>query len=469
MTGNSAEGGDTGGPTVPGAAWAERFVWGSWAAATLLALFATAVHGRWLPWSDDFDIVPYVTGDRNATLEWLWSQHNEHRIPLVKLVFLGMGRVSGADYRWTLALNALLLSAAAAALIVAAGRLRGRAAWIDVLFPGVLLHLGQGALVWAFHSQFLLTTTLGGLFIAVALAASRQAVWRAAVLAMLACLLPLTGTSGLLVAAAATALLAAEAIWPHRDAGNPSLLARGIAAGGAALTFALGIAYVATLRLGAAEGYAGPLQTLIASLDAVSSYPGSPVAKMRTPWLLTTFLAIVGTTAATALALRRGTAPARNRLGLVILLGYLAALTLVAVAIGYGRGTRDFTHLYGHYSTLALGVPIALGLVWAALPQTLAARSIQALLCLVTLVVYSIHARQSIRNWGSADESWAAIASDMRGELPPDAVAARHAATLYFLDTPDVRRKISASVEMLRRTRFPLYCSRSAAPELPSP
>jgi hypothetical protein len=449
--------------------WQRRIVWIGWVGAAAFALAATAVHGRWLPWSDDFDIVPYLTGDKAVTANWLWSQHNEHRIPLVKLLFVGLGRLSGADYRWTLAFNALLLSATAAALIVAAARLRGRAAWTDVLFPAVLLHLGQGALVWAFHSQFLLTTVLGGLFVAVAVAGSPAAPWRAAALAILACLLPLTGSSGLLVSAGAALLLAAEAVWPA-SAGSPSPpMARGLAAAGAIVTAAVALSYVATLKLGPADGYAGPWQTLVASVDMLSSYPGSPVARMREPWRLATILAIAGTLAAAVPALRRSAAGAPDRRGLVILVGYLACLGLVAAAIGYGRGTRDFTHLYGHYSTLALAIPLALGLVWAALPQTITARGAQAILCLTALVVFTVHARQAVRNSGSGAESWALIATDMRGELPPEEVAARHAASLYFLDTPDVRAKIAACVGMLRRTTFPLYCARPASPEPPSP
>jgi len=466
MTGSWAESGDTGDPAT--AARAARFVWGGWTVATLLALVATAVYGRWLPWSDDFDELPYITGDRPVTPGWLWEQHNEHHIPLVKLMFVGLGRLSGADYRWTLAANALLLSATAAAMILVARRLRGRTAWSDILFPAVLLHLGQGALVWAFHTQFVLTTVLGGLFVALAVAAPRTAVWRAAALATLACLMPLTGSSGLLVGVAAAALLATEAIRLPRDAGQSAPLARGLAAVGAGLTLAVVIGYLATLTLGPAEGYAGPWRTLVASFDALSSYPGSPVAAMRTPWLVATALTIVGTIAATAAAFLKPSTPGADRRGLIILLGYLAAIGLVAVAIGYGRGTRDFTPLYGHYSTLALGVPVALGLVWAALPQTAVARGVQAALCMVALVVFATHARKSVRNWGSGAESWAVIATDIRGTLPPEDVAARHTAALYFVDTPDVRRKIADCVALLRRTQFPLYCSRPAAPE-PAP
>jgi hypothetical protein len=468
MPDSSADGGEAAG--LPrGAGWPARLVWIIWAAMTLLALVATAAYGRWLPWSDDFDLVPYVTGDRPVTAGWLWEQHNEHRIPLVKLLLVGLGRLSGADYRWTVAIHALILSATAAAMILAARRLRGHSAWTDAVFPAVLLHLGQAALVWAFQTPFVLTTVLGCLFVAAAVAAPRTAACRAAALGTLACLMPLTGSAGLVLAAAAAALLAAEALWPDRAAGGPQSLPRGIAAAGAGLTLAVAIAYVATLRLGPTEGYAGPWRTLVASLDTLASYPGSPVARMRLPWLFVTCLAIGGTLAAAARPLFGKASSGTDRRAGISLLGYLAALALVAVAIGYGRGTRDFTPLYGHYATLALGVPLALGLVWAMLPQTAIARSAQAVLCLTALVVFAVHARRAVRNWSRADESWAVIASDMRGDLPPEDVAARHAAALYFVDVPEVRQKIATCVTLLRRTRFPLYCSRPATLESAPP
>jgi hypothetical protein len=441
--------------------WQQRFVWIAWAVATTLAVLATAVYGRWLPWSDDFDVLPYVTGEKAVTPAWLWSQHNEHRIPLVKLLFVGIGRASGCDHRWTLAFNALLLSATAAAMIVGARRLRGWTAWTDALFPAVLLHQGQGALAWAFHSQFTLTTALGGLLVVTAVAAPGDVVWRAAVMAACACLLPLTGASGLVVAAGAAVLLAVAAVRPDATGGGAGAVARSLAAAGAGLASAVALLSVATLRLIPAHGYASPWQTLVGSLDALSSYPGGLVARFPTAWRLATAVAVAVTVAAAVAALRRpGTA---DRWRIAILLGFIAALGIVGVAIGYGRGARDFTHLYGHYATLALGVPVALALIWAALPQGRFARTAQALLCCVALVVAVNHARRSVRNWGAMDETWAVIASDIRGSLPPDEVAARHVAALYFLDAPDLRRKIADAVAMLRRTRFPLYCSRSPA------
>ncbi len=441
--------------------WSWRFTWTVWVMATALALVATAVYGRWLPWSDDFTIVPVVTGAMPLSPAWLWEQHNEHRIPLVKLLFIGMGRLSGCDYRWTLAANVALLSATAAALIVAARRLRGFGSWTDAVFPAVILHLGQGALVWAFHSQFLLTTVLSGLFVATAVAAPRGGSWRSAGMAIFALLLPLTGSSGLVVAAAATCLLAAEAVGWNAAPGTRFSLARGFAAAGACITSSVGIAYVATLHLTHAKSYAGLWQTLVASLDTLSSYPAGLVTRFPMGWRVATAVAVMGTCVMAARAVwSRDT---RHRGALIILVGYVSSLALVALAVGYGRGTRDFSHLYGHYSTLALGVPVALALVWAALPQTPAARVVQSLLCVVTLVVAADHAKRAVRTWGSGAESWAVIATDMRGNDSPEDVAARHASALFFVDTPETRRMISTAIAALRTTTYPLYCTRPAA------
>ncbi len=443
-------------------AFESGFAWGVWIATTALAFVATAIYGRWLPWSDDFSIIPFVTGDTPVSLEWLWNQHNEHRIPLVKLLFVSVGRMSGGDYRWTLAANTLFLSATAAALIVAARRLRGSSSWTDAMFPAVILHLGQGALVWAFHTQFLLTTTLGGIFVATTVAAPSGSVWRAAIMAVGACLLPMTGSSGLVIAAAATCLLGAEALGWNAATDKSTRLARWIAAAGACTTIAIAIAYVATLKLTHAKDYAGAWQTLIAGLDTLTSYAGVLVNEWPTAWRLATIAAVVGTVAVAVRTMWR--MPGSDRSRLLILLGYLAALGLVALAVGYGRGTRDFAHLYGHYSTLALGVPVAIGLIWAALPQTRAARVVQAALCIAALMIASEHARKTIRSLGSGREQWAVIATDMRGELSAEDVAVRHGAALFFIDTPDTRRMIARGITALRSTTYPLYCTRQPQP-----
>lgn len=442
--------------------WQSWITWGGWGLATIFAIAATAVHGRWLPWSDDFDIIPWITGDRPVTFSWLWLQHNEHRIPLPKLLFVGIGWLSGADYRWTLCFNALLLAALAAAMIGTAKHLRGRTNWTDLLFPAFILNLGQGGIEWAFQLQFTLTTVLAGLFVAAALAFPRPSIKRTACMSACASLVVLTGANGLLFAMPAALLLLYEGLRGSTCPVASPLLARSLALTSSAFVLVVVLGYGVGLNFPHAADKPTLVQISRATLDALASYPGRLASTWRTFWWVFTPLAISVTVA----AIVAGSWQDRlvNRPALVVLLGFLGGLILVATAIGYGRGARDFAHLHSHYSSLLLGVPVCLQLLWVALPQGRLARGFQALLCVVALAVYVHHARHAARRPSWEAESWAGTIAALRGPLSPEAVAARHTPELYFLDTPEVRDNIAACVTMLRRTTFPLYCVRTGPP-----
>jgi hypothetical protein len=137
----------------PGAALLVWLVW-----LVLLAdLFRfTANYGHNVPTGDEWSFVRWVAGERPVTLEWLWSQHNEHRIPLAKVIMVGLFRLSGGDYRAVMYFNVVLLGGIAAAMIWCARRWGGNR-YSDMFIP--LLWLNRG------HCSNLLTN-LGVAFIA---------------------------------------------------------------------------------------------------------------------------------------------------------------------------------------------------------------------------------------------------------------------------------------------------------------
>ena len=59
-----------------------------------------------LPYFDEFEMVPAMTGHRSISLQWLWSQHREHRLFLPRLILLGLYRISNNDFRTGMYLNA---------------------------------------------------------------------------------------------------------------------------------------------------------------------------------------------------------------------------------------------------------------------------------------------------------------------------------------------------------------------------
>src|SRR5262249_11804164 len=96
-------------------------VWGLWGLPTAFALAFVGVYGVNVPYWDDWDMVPVRTGRQPLTLDWLWAQHNEHRIPLPKLLYVALARGCG-DLRAGMVFNVLCLAAVAAGLILAVRR-----------------------------------------------------------------------------------------------------------------------------------------------------------------------------------------------------------------------------------------------------------------------------------------------------------------------------------------------------------
>ena len=76
--------------------------------------------------TDDWSLVPVLTGAQPVTVSWLWSQHTVHRILVPRVLFLALyNPMMGYDFRSGVVFNALVLSILALAMIVVVKRLRG--------------------------------------------------------------------------------------------------------------------------------------------------------------------------------------------------------------------------------------------------------------------------------------------------------------------------------------------------------
>ncbi len=224
-------------PRPPAAA---TVAWGVLAAMLLAALIFLRVYASNVPSWDDWDMVPTLTHNQPVTWEWLWSQHNEHRVPLPRLVFLGLNRVFGVDMRVTMYFDVLLMAALAAAMILAAARLRGRVGAADAFFPLALLNVGQAAnLLWGWQLQFFASVAVACVALIAIVRAGQSMHVRAAAAVAGGCalLLPLCGANGLGMVPALAAWPLALALLPDAWTGAPR--ARGdrvlLLLGGAAL------------------------------------------------------------------------------------------------------------------------------------------------------------------------------------------------------------------------------------------
>ncbi len=112
-----------------------------WVAMTVAGLGFVLHFGHNLPRVDEWEFVPVLTGHEPAG-PWLWAQHNEHRLPLPRAIYLGLFRLTG-DFRAGMVLSVVLLSALALGLMRHLAAVRGRAAWSDVFIPVGLLNWGH--------------------------------------------------------------------------------------------------------------------------------------------------------------------------------------------------------------------------------------------------------------------------------------------------------------------------------------
>ena len=156
------------------------FVWTIWAAMLAVGLHYVIQFGPDVPRWDDYAVIPQLTGAQPVTLAWLWSQHNEHRIPLARLILLGTFRLTEADPRPVMLLIVGLLAALAAVLVRAARRCRGGYHHADAFLPIALLNLGQHEnLLWSIQITYVLPVVLLGMVLALVVRSAEFRPWEA--------------------------------------------------------------------------------------------------------------------------------------------------------------------------------------------------------------------------------------------------------------------------------------------------
>ncbi len=205
-------------------------VWAVWGAMTAATILFIRQYARNIPYMDDFALVPLITGHDPVSLQWIWSQHNEHRPAISRLILVGLHRFIANDFRVGMYFNAGLLSAAAASTLLLVRRLRGSFSITDIVLPLSILNLGQAeTLLISFAMNLMLTAWISCELIATAASANDRLGWRLALkFGLFLVLLPLCGGSGLVMLPPLAMWLAgysACGLWSGRD---PGVAARAI-------------------------------------------------------------------------------------------------------------------------------------------------------------------------------------------------------------------------------------------------
>jgi hypothetical protein len=126
---------------------------------------------RSLPISDEWGLL--LGGSLSP--DWLWAQHAEHRVPLAKLIWLGVLRLTDGDFRSGNFLTTAAWGAVSLAAIAAVRAARGRLSWTDLFLPLALMTFGNGLnSIWWWCINQNLAPLVGTLLLLVIIVGGRQ-------------------------------------------------------------------------------------------------------------------------------------------------------------------------------------------------------------------------------------------------------------------------------------------------------
>jgi hypothetical protein len=441
---------------------ATLFVWATLAVMTVVALACIARYGRNVPLAEDWLLVPPLTGHEPNLASWLWAQNNEHRLPLPRLILLGLLEATH-DFRSGMVLNVLSLAGLAAAMILTARYLRdGQTRASDAFFPVALLHLGDWEnLVWGWQFQFVSSAVLMcAMMLSIARMRGTPTLRQCAVAAACLVLLPLTGASGLVFALALapwaawvglTQLRAARAA-DESPARGTLLVASAIIA-----PVLVGVYFIGYVKPWWNPPNPGRLQSLKTTLRFLALAWGGAARDAWTLAIVAIVVVLAVTMGVLLLAFARARGAERQRaFGLVSFAGGCAVL---AGAIGWGRAANDVVSgLPMRYVLFALPALCATYFIWELYGPVASRGWVQRALCAAMIALLPFNTREGFGVPGRYDIGWRgwyvtgmrSVEKDIDDGVPRLEMASRHREFLMHWD----EQKLAAGMRMLHDARI---------------
>jgi hypothetical protein len=411
----------------PRSTLASVLVWTVWAAAIVLMLACWIRESSPIPMAEDWYTVPLVTGHPVDLGAWLWEQNNEHRMPVARLLLLGVLKAANGDYRAGGLLNLGLLAAGAAGLILFARHLRGGVTDPgDAFFPLTLLNYGHSVDV-LFPFQITFVLSLGFIVLAGSVLYLQRSVTTTAASAVAGAallLLPLSGFIGLLFVPPLGLFIGYMGVRQLRRA-DPVQRRVG--------RWLLG-ATVGALVLGAFYfvGYEHPTWNppnpgIVPSLKVVLKMFALGFGASAFFWWAPAVIGAVAFLAASAWQGLLRVAHAEDRAAAAGPLVFFAAAILFASGVGWGRA--GYVPEFGiplRYVSISLPAFIGAYLMWTGSrsPWRAWVQRGLALVLLVLLPINTIAGQRFFGDW--YDEGMTALRADLARGVPFDELAVRY-------------------------------------------
>jgi hypothetical protein len=416
-------------------------VWGALALFVAVGLGNVVRYGRNIPLAEDWTVVPAMTGHQPHFWSWLWSQNNEHRLPLPRLVYLGLLRIV-PDFRVGMVFNVVVLGLVSALLVLAARRVRGRTSIFDAFFPVALLHLGNWEnMFWGWQMQFVIATALVLVVLAV-LVAGRVSMPPTTTLLAAGplVLLPFVGGSSLLMVPAVVAGLGVMVL-----SGRSVASRRIFFASAAASVLLAGVYFIGWKRPSWYPDNPGPRPTAKTMARLLALGWGPAAGRSWTLAILGTAIVLGSAVVVLTLAIRRG-GPDRPRA--IALTCFLGGCLVVGLAVGYGRAALVPSQgLPDRYALLAAPTLFVAWFAWELFGPARVRRVVQGVLLASVLLLLPLNVREGHewRDWYT--NGMRSVERDIRAGASRDEIVARHRDFLMHWD----EKQLARDIDLLRK------------------
>jgi hypothetical protein len=434
------------------------FVWAVWIASVLAGFYLVWECGSPIPLWDDYLVIPQLTGATPITPEWLWEVHYSHRIPLGKLAFVALAKLSSYDFRGAMYFNVFLLAALSAILIRTAQAVRGWLTFADAFFPVLLLsYSNHRDMLWFWQVSVVIPVFLQGVVLSRIIRAGWHLSMREVVgIGLCLLLLPLCGTLGLIYVPFVAFWLAYASWrqWRDPDSGRKQASLVGLGLAAAALVL-VGLYYFHY-----ADPTAGPRSwqdwhTVRRALKGSLQFLSKGLGDLPPTFFPISGFAMAALLGASALAfLFQWWKRPDDRLRCSGLFMFLAALGALVFGVGWGRSGPswgDTECLHCRYVTMMAPTLIWIYLIWLLFPIRAVGQWIQtgllAVMCF--LLPYCIQT-----SW--ADESWVhdwatTLQKEMDQGVPASMLTERFYDYVYWLDEyAFTKNKMTHGLQLLR-------------------
>jgi hypothetical protein len=437
-------------------------VWGVWLVLVCALFHYVRTFSIDAPWMDEWELVPVLTGHQPITWKWLWSQHNEHRIVIPRLIYLAVVKASG-DFRAGCWFDASALAVSAAAMSVVARRLRGHALYSDAFFSVVALHFGQWEnLLFSLHVVWLSAAALVTALLLIIVQPGRLGLRASLALGLCTVLLPLCGGNGLAFAPAC-AIMVFLVGWQVRTVSRHGRWAT-------AAVWALGVLALAITALYFVD-YTRPAKhppgdDLKANLDGAAQFLSVGLGTAaKTTWPNVKF-ALYASTLAITLAMAGAFLwhpEERPRIcRLVLLFGGVCSL---AFGTSWARRMLFPGMLFSpRYATAAAAFWFVSYFAWEVVERPAVRRTAQALLFALGAAFLVANRNEGLVNADHGRAERLGFRYEVETGVPLEAIAATHWNRVYYdlgmsisKESPAGRDTFRERLKMLKESRFGMF------------